>query len=477
MFAEKTAILEFIYHQPHPGQEVVSRSCKKVAISKVPDMHQPRSVLVTAAIYILAIAYPLLVSAMNCLMVVAEECVLLHLLAKNTTTPAPAAEESTLAVNGPSNYCYSAAYSSTTQQPRALKEQGIARPSTRHTLQANTLAKDMGVDRQGSMNSHPVIINLRLEDHQSVIHSSFILMQTSNAGNRNSFGSTSSQTSSGFESGKTGSSTCGDLSNSVSSNSSGSCASSNIVTAVNPMNSPSSRISSSGSTTSAGRLSTYYTCLDEYCCDLTGIRNHGRMVAKTMPLQCLALFIRQGYDLISIFRITLEYLTTLGISKPADRKRLMQDIQQWNIVDNWTAHVTADCGISASDSGNGTSIQSQSNYYGNTVFVSPYMALDRRPFHQPPQNPQKKSSSLVNAKQTPIVTVCPNKQPRCSSLDQDLDDDRPARFCLTSPSYQSLLMENPCLRPAKDIIAAADMIVLRSLFAPMTSTAAFKKIG
>uniref|UniRef100_A0A915E2A1 Uncharacterized protein n=1 Tax=Ditylenchus dipsaci TaxID=166011 RepID=A0A915E2A1_9BILA len=45
----------------------------------------------------------------------------------------------------------------------------------------------------------------------------------------------------------------GDLSNLVSSNSSSSCTSSNLVTAVNPMDSPSSRITSSGSTTSAVR--------------------------------------------------------------------------------------------------------------------------------------------------------------------------------------------------------------------------------
>uniref|UniRef100_A0A915E172 Uncharacterized protein n=1 Tax=Ditylenchus dipsaci TaxID=166011 RepID=A0A915E172_9BILA len=60
--------------------------------------------------------------------------------------PAAASEGSTLAVDGPSNYCYPAAYSSTSQQPRALEEQDIASEFTRHTPQANTLPTDMGVE-------------------------------------------------------------------------------------------------------------------------------------------------------------------------------------------------------------------------------------------------------------------------------------------------------------------------------------------
>jgi len=61
----------------------------------------------------------------------------------------------------------------------------------------------------------------------------------------------------------------------------------------------------------------------------------------------LSLFIAQGYDLISISRITPEDLTTLGISKPEDRKRLFNDIQNWNIadIDNWPAQVSPDTGI------------------------------------------------------------------------------------------------------------------------------------
>uniref|UniRef100_A0A915E0W9 SAM domain-containing protein n=1 Tax=Ditylenchus dipsaci TaxID=166011 RepID=A0A915E0W9_9BILA len=381
---------------------------------------------------------------------------------------------------------------------------------------------------EGAMNLHPVINNLRIEDHQSAILNPFPLIQTSHAGNRNSIGSTSSQTSSGFESGKTGSSTGGDLFNLVSSNSSSSCTSSNLVTAVNPMDSPSSKISSSGSTTSAGRLSTYYTSLDECCCDLTGgldcssasssniISPEINTTASEQPkssrkatYSCGRVKIREMMAKgIPESEIMAEWLQRLCFSQclallnntryfqASDRKKLMQDIQQWNIADIWPAHVTADGGIrdwlicigltqyidlfesrgyttmhelqkvtwedledivgrtgclredvssltdcgdygtlqphhlrqvpvpcspstsssttasstfqpdcsSASDSGYGTSIQPQSNCYDNTGFVSPYMAPDRRPFRKPPQ---QKSSSLVNAKQRPIVTeIC-----------------------------------------------------------------------
>uniref|UniRef100_A0A915DIB1 SAM domain-containing protein n=1 Tax=Ditylenchus dipsaci TaxID=166011 RepID=A0A915DIB1_9BILA len=564
-----------------PGQEVVSRSCKKVAMPKVPDMHQPRS-STSNSCHIYSGHRLSTASVGNELFNGSSREVCSPTFTSNYSTmgkvsPAgdtfgtrafkPLLENTTTRPSGRRKHTGS----EWAQQPRALEEQGIARPSIRHTPQANTLPTDMGVDRQdsfsvkGAMDLHSVINNLRIEDHQSTIHNSFPLMHTSHAGNRNSTGSNSSQTSSGFESGKTGSSTGGDLSNLVNSNSSSSCTSSNLVTAVNLMDSPSSRVSSSGSTTSAGglgcssagssniispeiaNLTSKQPKISSKATSSCGRVNIREMMAKGIPeseimaewlqrlclSQCLALFISQGYDLLSISRITPEDLTTLGISKPADRKRLMQDIQQWNIVDNWPAHVTDDSGIrdwliciglkqyidlfetqgyttmhelqkvtwedledigisklghmkriclalkklklsrsgslreqvssltdcgdygtlqphhfrqvpipcspstscsttasstlqpncsSASDSGYGTTSQLPSNCYDNTGFMSPFMALDRRHFQQPSQNQQQKSSSLIDAKQRPVVTVRPNKQPLNSSLDQDLDD-------------------------------------------------------
>uniref|UniRef100_A0A915MIF1 SAM domain-containing protein n=1 Tax=Meloidogyne javanica TaxID=6303 RepID=A0A915MIF1_MELJA len=74
--------------------------------------------------------------------------------------------------------------------------------------------------------------------------------------------------------------------------------------------------------------------------------NIGEMLAKGIPEQeifaewlqrlCLseylALFLSQGYDLPTLARATPEDLTTLGITKPDDRKCLVQDIQCWQNV-------------------------------------------------------------------------------------------------------------------------------------------------
>ena len=60
----------------------------------------------------------------------------------------------------------------------------------------------------------------------------------------------------------------------------------------------------------------------------------------------LALFISQGYDLVSISKITPEDLNALGIVRPDDRKRLIHDIQQWNLSDQcWPSFVAPESGI------------------------------------------------------------------------------------------------------------------------------------
>jgi hypothetical protein len=60
----------------------------------------------------------------------------------------------------------------------------------------------------------------------------------------------------------------------------------------------------------------------------------------------LALFVSQGYDLMSIARITPEDLNSLGITRPEDRKRLCQDIQHWHLVDDcWPTFVSPESGV------------------------------------------------------------------------------------------------------------------------------------
>uniref|UniRef100_A0A1I8B6T3 SAM domain-containing protein n=1 Tax=Meloidogyne hapla TaxID=6305 RepID=A0A1I8B6T3_MELHA len=157
----------------------------------------------------------------------------------------------------------------------------------------------------------------------------------------------------------------------------------------NSASSPSSRLSSTGSstaTTQGGRSSAYFSLSDGLDLSSTGIGeiesgtlttilrkgerpskterarrgncsrvNIGDMLAKGIPEQeifaewlqrlCLpeylALFLAQGYDLPTLARATPEDLTTLGITKPDDRKCLVQDIQCWrNVTDNWPTDIS-----------------------------------------------------------------------------------------------------------------------------------------
>jgi hypothetical protein len=49
----------------------------------------------------------------------------------------------------------------------------------------------------------------------------------------------------------------------------------------------------------------------------------------------LSLFLAQGYDLLTIARMTPEDLTAIGITKPGHRKRLTMEIHRWQIADQW----------------------------------------------------------------------------------------------------------------------------------------------
>ncbi|KAF7639618.1 hypothetical protein Mgra_00000943 [Meloidogyne graminicola] len=216
--------------------------------------------------------------------------------------------------------------------------------------------------------------------------------------NRNSTGSTnSSQTSSGFESSKSSSSHQLVQISGCSPNICHKTEENNSPLFQNEDNniasSTSSRLSSTGSstaTTQGGRSSAYFSLSDGLDLSSTGIGgeiidngtlttttttttlkkvekslrgrrgncsriNIGEMLAKGIPeqeifaewLQCLCLseylsvFLAQGYDLPTLARATPEDLTTLGITKPDDRKCLVQDIQSWrNVKDQWPTEMS-----------------------------------------------------------------------------------------------------------------------------------------
>uniref|UniRef100_A0A915P197 SAM domain-containing protein n=1 Tax=Meloidogyne floridensis TaxID=298350 RepID=A0A915P197_9BILA len=215
--------------------------------------------------------------------------------------------------------------------------------------------------------------------------------------NRNSTGSTnSSQTSSGFESSKSASSHqlaqpghSTPAHHQLQQQNESPQAFQISPNEDNSISSPSSRLSSTGSstaTTQGGRSSAYFSLSDGLDLSSTGIGevesgtlttilkkgersskterarrgncsrvNIGEMLAKGIPEQeifaewlqrlCLseylALFLSQGYDLPTLARATPEDLTTLGITKPDDRKCLVQDIQCWQkVADTWPTDIT-----------------------------------------------------------------------------------------------------------------------------------------
>lgn len=119
--------------------------------------------------------------------------------------------------------------------------------------------------------------------------------------------------------------------------------------------SPPSRISvhssGSGGSGSSSLASSSVDALDDsfYSSSSESPVNVTQMVAKGVPeaeilaiwldkigmTEYLAMFLTQGYDLSSIARITPEDLLSLGITNPAHRKRLMNEIHSWQITDSW----------------------------------------------------------------------------------------------------------------------------------------------
>ncbi|KAJ1370599.1 CASK interacting protein 1, variant 2 [Parelaphostrongylus tenuis] len=165
---------------------------------------------------------------------------------------------------------------------------------------------------------------------------------------RISTGSNSSQGSSGFESMKS------HVTGSASSSSSSSFHTVSLLTS-SQTDSPPSRISvhssGSGGSGSSSLASSSVDTLDYSFCSPTSESpvNVTQMVAKRIPeaeilaiwldkigmADYLALFLTQGYDLSSIARITPEDLLSLGITNPAHRKRLINEIHSWQVTDSW----------------------------------------------------------------------------------------------------------------------------------------------
>ncbi|VDL70961.1 unnamed protein product [Nippostrongylus brasiliensis] len=164
---------------------------------------------------------------------------------------------------------------------------------------------------------------------------------------RISTGSNSSQGSSGFESMKSHGTTS-------ASSSSSSFHTTSLLTPSHT-DSPPSRISvhssGSGGSGSSSLASSSVDALDDsfYSSSSDTPVNVTQMVAKGVPeaeilalwldkigmTEYLALFLTQGYDLSSIARITPEDLLSLGITNPAHRKRLINEIHSWQITDSW----------------------------------------------------------------------------------------------------------------------------------------------
>ncbi|CAD5221771.1 unnamed protein product [Bursaphelenchus xylophilus] len=149
---------------------------------------------------------------------------------------------------------------------------------------------------------------------------------------RNSTGSTSSsQNSSGFESGK--------YENVASSHSTSSFAS-------NPNDSPSRRCFSVNRQSSSADV--YGTLEETYTIDVNemlakGISDSeilGEWLEKLGLQQYLSSFILQGFDVSSVSKLIAEDLLALGVTDPRHRKIIHADIQNWNVVDGWPRSVS-----------------------------------------------------------------------------------------------------------------------------------------
>ncbi|CCD65701.1 SAM domain-containing protein [Caenorhabditis elegans] len=152
-----------------------------------------------------------------------------------------------------------------------------------------------------------------------------------------SIGSSSSQSSSGFESAKCSTSTsASSFPSGVQSNESG-CESAHSVRSVE---------SGSGSSSSIHGLDdSLYRSIHEV--DVTSMVQSGVPHAEVLAnwldsinmSNYLAVFLKQGYDLQTIARCTPADLLSLGIKNPDHRKKLMSDIHSWKIIDQWPSVV------------------------------------------------------------------------------------------------------------------------------------------
>ncbi|PIC15073.1 hypothetical protein B9Z55_022186 [Caenorhabditis nigoni] len=189
----------------------------------------------------------------------------------------------------------------------------------------STVCTSFGSSFSGSRTSTP--------KPSTMYSSSTCLYPTKMENQYSSIGSSSSQSSSGFESAKCSTSTsASSFPSAVQSNESG----------RESIHSVRSVESGSGSSSSIHALDdSLYRSIYEI--DVTGMAEsgvpHAEILANWLDSihmsQYLALFLKQGYDLQTIARCTPADLLTLGIKNPDHRKKLMMDIHSWRIVDQW----------------------------------------------------------------------------------------------------------------------------------------------
>ncbi|KAF1745823.1 hypothetical protein GCK72_022270 [Caenorhabditis remanei] len=152
-----------------------------------------------------------------------------------------------------------------------------------------------------------------------------------------SIGSSSSQSSSGFESAKCSASTSASSFPSAGQSNESGCESAHSVRSVE---------SGSGSSSSIHGLDdSLYRSTHEV--DVTGMVQsgvpHAEILANWLDSinmnSYLAVFLKQGYDLQTIARCTPADLLSLGIKNPDHRKKLINDIHSWKIMDQWPSVV------------------------------------------------------------------------------------------------------------------------------------------
>ncbi|EGT54870.1 hypothetical protein CAEBREN_17226 [Caenorhabditis brenneri] len=202
----------------------------------------------------------------------------------------------------------------------------------------NMMMKSMSGCSFGSDSLHAFNSSRTLTPNPSTMYSSSTCLYPNKVENHYaSIGSSSSQSSSGFESAKCSASTSASSFPSATPSAESGCESAHSVRSVE---------SGSGSSSSIHGLDdSLYRSVHEV--DVTGMVQsgvpHAEILANWLDSidmsNYLAVFLKQGYDLQTIARCTPADLLSLGIKNPSHRKKLIADIHNWKITDQWPSVV------------------------------------------------------------------------------------------------------------------------------------------